>query len=96
MRDNKLATKVRCSCSLTRSLLPAFAPWLLGQPEPHQTGHLLRPALSLAVVDVVQELVVPSRRQQAQVGARVVVGLLLGPAVLLTCYLWIKNNKKFG
>lgn len=69
------------------SLLPAFASRLLWQPEPHQAGHLLRSALPLAVVEVVQELVVPRRCQQTQVRVRVMVGLLLGPAVLLTCYL---------
>lgn len=74
------------------SLLPAFAPWLFRQPEPHQAGHFIRATLSLAVVDVVQELVVPRRRQQTQVRMRVMVGLLLGAAVPLTCYL--KGNRK--
>lgn len=69
------------------SLLPAFASWLFWQPEPHQAGHFIRATLSLAVVKVVQEPVVPRRRQQTQVRMRVMMGLLLGAAVLLTCYL---------
>lgn len=78
--------KSRSSCSMA-SLLPAFASRLFWQPEPHQASHLLRVTLSLAVVEVVQQLVVPSRCQQTQVRARVMVGLLLGTAVLLSCYL---------
>lgn len=70
------------------SLLPAFPPRLRGQPEPHQTGHLLWAALSLAVVEVVQEHVVPGGLQQTQVCVRVVVCLLLGTAVPFSRYLW--------
>lgn len=44
------------------SLLPAFAPRLSGQPEPHHTGHFLRASLSFGVVEVVQDQVVPGRR----------------------------------
>lgn len=97
MRDDELASNAAVSVESpdvpaashpsVASLFPAFASRLLWQPEPHQAGHLLRSALSLAVVDVVQELVVPRRRKQTQVGVRVMVGLLLGPAVLLSCYL---------
>lgn len=74
------------------SLLPAFAPWLFRQPEPHQAGHFIRGTLSLAVVKVVQELMVPCRRQQTQVRMRVMVGLLLGAAVPLTCHLERKQK----
>lgn len=77
----------QASYSSMASLLPAFAPWLFRQPEPHQAGHFIRATLSLAVVNVVQKLVVPCRCQQTQVRMRVMVGLLLGAAVPLTCYL---------
>ncbi|TNN58517.1 hypothetical protein EYF80_031320 [Liparis tanakae] len=48
------------------SLLPAFTSWLSGQPEPHHASRLCCAALSLDVVEVVQGLVGPGRRQQTQ------------------------------
>lgn len=57
----QVSSKRRRSCP-TASLLPAFAPWLGGQPEPHHTSHFLRASLSFGVVEVVQDQVVPGRR----------------------------------
>lgn len=69
------------------SLLPAFTSWLRWQSEPHQASHFLWAALSLAVVKVVEDQVVPGRRQQTQVCVWVMVCLLLGTAVPFSCYL---------
>lgn len=69
------------------SFLPAFASWLSGQPEPHHAGHFLWAPLSFAVVEVVQDQVVPGGCQQTQVGLRVMVGLLLSAAVPFPCHL---------
>lgn len=57
----QMSPKRRRSCPAA-SLLPAFAPRLSGQPEPHHTGHFLRASLSFDVVEVVQDQVVPGRR----------------------------------
>lgn len=75
------------SACRTSSLLPAFASWLCGQPEPDEACHFFGAAISLAVVEVVQGLVVPGGRQQTQVGVRGVVCLQLGSAVPFSCYL---------
>lgn len=78
---------------LRASLLPAFASWLSGQPEPHHAGHFLWVPLSFAVIEVVQDHVVPGRCQQTQVGLRVVVGLLLSAAVPFPRHLLEKRLK---
>ena len=46
-------------CAPVSSLLPAFTSWLRGHPEPHQAGRLFWAALSLAVVQIVQDQVAP-------------------------------------
>jgi len=78
---------------LLSSLLPAFTSWLRGQPEPHQAGHFFWTALSLAMVKVVQGLVAPGGRQQAQVCVWGVMCLLLGTAVPFSCYLWWEKKE---
>ena len=93
MRSDESATEKSSPRSLKilpppwSSLLPAFASRLSGQPEPHYAGRLLDAALALAVVEVVQDQVVPGGREQTQVCVRVVVGLLLGAAVLFPGHL---------
>ncbi len=64
------------TCAHTRSSgLPAFAARLRGEPEPHESCHLLGSALAAGVISLVQTQVQTRGRQQTQVRARRVKSL---------------------
>lgn len=75
------------------SLLPALPSRLGGQPEPHNSCHLLCVTLPFPMVDVVESHVLPGGGEQTEVAVRSMEGLLLSTTISLTSDL---KNKKWA